>query len=109
MKYLTTNKALKSAHNLVTAGYCELQTTLSYLSPKAYTASKMYGWRCDVYELDGFTIATGYGTPSHGLELPYDTCRQLETECRDKPAEYRLAALTREVTAFIAASEGGAK
>jgi hypothetical protein len=83
MKYQTTNKELKQAHNLVSCGYCDLQYALRFLSPNAYVASRAYGWRCDIYEFEGFTIATGYTTPSHALKLPYDLVNTLDNDCKN--------------------------
>lgn len=101
MKYQTTNKELKYAHNLVAAGYCELQNALNYISPTAYTYSKLYGWRADVYHCNGFTIVTGYSTPSHAKDIPYDLCRQIEKGCKDKPNEVREAILHKAITDFL--------
>ena len=102
MKYKNTNAELKRAHNLVSVGYCELQRTLQGANPIAYTASKMYGWRADVYHFDGFTLATGYGTPSHAKRLPYDLADSIEKRCGaiDNRAE-RLELLISEVTSFL--------
>jgi hypothetical protein len=105
MKYLTTNSQLKHAYNLVAAGYCELQTALNYARPTAYTASKMYGWRADIYHFDGFTLATGYGTPSHAIDLPYDLCKSIETQCQSIHGEERLVILQREINNFLKSKE----
>ena len=104
MKYLTTNKQLSSAYNLVSAGYCELQAALDGVSPRAYTTSKMYGWRADIYHFNGFTLATGYGVPSHATRLPYDLVKSIEERCSsiDDRAK-RLELLVSEVTAFLKA------
>lgn len=60
MKYKTTRKAVVAgSSNLVSVGYCDLQTLLRYHSPIAYT-SGVYGWNFDVYEVHGLTICTGY-------------------------------------------------
>ena len=76
MKYKTTDKQLKQAFNLVSAGYCDLQRALNYKSPNAYTSSKLYGWRADVYEFDDFTMVTGYATPGHAKSIPYELCKK---------------------------------
>lgn len=60
MKIKTTRKAIvNSSENLVSVGYCDLQTLLRNHSPIAYT-SGVYGWNFDVYEVYGLTICTGY-------------------------------------------------
>lgn len=60
MKIKTTRKAIvNSSENLVSVGYCDLQTLLRNHTPIAYT-SGVYGWNFDVYEVYGLTICTGY-------------------------------------------------
>ena len=60
MKIKTTRKAIvNSSENLVSVGYCDLQTLLRNHAPIAYT-SGVYGWNFDVYEVYGLTICTGY-------------------------------------------------
>lgn len=60
MKIKTTRKAVvSSSENLVSAGYCDLQTLLRRHDPIAYT-SGVYGWNFDVYQVYGLTICTGY-------------------------------------------------
>ena len=102
MKYKATFKDLKQVYKLVAVGYCELQAALNYKSPNAYVSSKMYGWRADVYELENFTIVTGYTTPHWAIKLPYDLCEKIEIECSKSSAEDRMIILNREVNAFIA-------
>lgn len=101
MRYKTTDKDLKHAFNLVSAGYCDLQRALNYVSPKAYTSSKMYGWRADVYEFDDFTIVTGYATPGHAVSIPYDLCKKIESDCQNQTPEIRAEILKREITTFL--------
>jgi hypothetical protein len=64
MKLKTTFKELQNGagDGLLSLGYCELQSLLSYLSPFAYVSSKMYGWRCDAYTVGAYTLVTGYNT-----------------------------------------------
>lgn len=39
-------------------GYCELKV-LDVLSPIGYTCG-VYGWNCDVYNVNGYILTTGY-------------------------------------------------
>ena len=39
-------------------GYCELKV-LDVLSPIGYTRG-VYGWNCDVYNVNGYILTTGY-------------------------------------------------
>lgn len=41
-------------------GYCKIQHLLADLEPVFYTASKVYGWRSDIYLIDNIYISTGY-------------------------------------------------
>lgn len=60
MKYNTTRKAIINGyHNIIQAGYCELQNLLTYHSPASYTCG-VYGWNFDLYDIDGVAICTGY-------------------------------------------------
>lgn len=40
-------------------GYCDMQALLRFRDPIAYTCG-VYGWNYDVYEVEGYTICTGY-------------------------------------------------
>lgn len=101
MKYLTTNKQLSSAYNLISAGYCDLQRALNFASPTAYTTSKMYGWRADVYHFDDFTIVTGYGVPSFAKSIPYELCKQIEKECENKNGDERKEILLTRINNWL--------
>jgi len=86
MKYKTTNKAVKNGYcHLVTIGYCGAQYLLKARSPVAYTCGT-YGWNCDVYEVEGVAIATGYRPPS-GICPDYQELRELEQAARSGTPE----------------------
>lgn len=96
----------------VSIGYCDLESFIGILeslsdvrlSPFAYSTSKMYGWRCDYYNIprrivlqydskplisqEYFILATGYSTPSK-LKRPADYNKVKELN--------NLAKATREV------------
>lgn len=60
MKYRTIAKEIKMwSNNVKRAGYGSLQYLLKFHEPIAYTAG-VYGWNCDIYEIYGVTICTGY-------------------------------------------------
>ena len=88
MKYKTTAKELKQGYyHIIGAGYCELQTLLSYKNPVAYS-SGVYGWNFDVYDIDGIAITTGYrGMPSKNTKTPYQLIREYEKNAELKTAE----------------------
>ena len=59
-KYRTTDREQRENNAIVLGfGYCEIQNITRFLNPNAYTAG-VYGWRADFYEMDGYTISTGY-------------------------------------------------
>lgn len=69
MKYLTTNKEQRQNNHLVIGfGYCQIQHIETYLTPTAYTTSRLYGWRADFYEFGGFTISTGYASLDFAMD-----------------------------------------
>jgi len=88
MKYKTTSKELKEGYyNIISVGYCDLQSLLSYKSPVAYNAG-VYGWNYDVYDVDGVAIATGYrGMPSKNSSANYELIREYEQLSQGKTAE----------------------
>lgn len=60
IKYKTTDREQRENNAIVLGfGYCKIQNITRFLTPRAYTCG-VYGWRADFYELDGFTISTGY-------------------------------------------------
>lgn len=84
MKYETTKKAILSNYpNVIKVGYCSLQSLLKFQSPSAYTASKTYGWRADVYEITPDTvIVTGYG-PFGNIVPDYETVKKYEEKAEE--------------------------
>ena len=87
MKYATTKKAILSNYpNVIKVGYCSLQTLLKFHSPSAYTASKTYGWRADVYEITPDTvIVTGYA-PFGNIVPDYETIKKYEEKAQVESA-----------------------
>ena len=88
MKYKTTSRALKEGYyKIISCGYCELQSLLSYKSPVAYSHG-LYGWNFDVYEIDGIAITTGYrGMPRKNSKSDYKLMREFEEKSKGKTAE----------------------
>ena len=84
MKYETTKKAILSNYsNIIKVGYCYLETLLKFHSPSAYTASKTYGWRADVYEITPDTvIVTGYA-PFGNIVPDYETVKKYEEKAEE--------------------------
>ena len=78
MKFKTTNKELKqNGGKMYGVGYCQLQELLKYETPIAYTCGRE-GWKADIYQFDGFMLATGYSLPPHAVRLDYHEVEELE-------------------------------
>lgn len=92
MKYKTTAKDIQNGYcKIIKAGYCELQSLLSYENPVAY-ASGVYGWNFDVYDIDGVAIVTGYRSmPSKNSTATWTLIRQYEEKSQGKTREEKRA------------------
>lgn len=88
MKYKTTAKAIKeNYYSIISVGYCDLQSLLSYENPVAYTAG-YYGWNFDLYDIDGIAIVTGYRTmPQKNSNANYELIREYEVKSQGKNEE----------------------
>ena len=75
-KIETTKKSVLSSYTCISIGYCELETLLKYESPVAFTCSKTYGWRADVYVFGNVAIVTGYAP--FGKHIIYDVVQKYE-------------------------------
>ena len=80
---------LSNYPNVIKVGYCYLQTLLKFRSPNAYTASKTYGWRADIYEITPNTvIVTGYA-PFGNIAPDYVTVKKYEDKAEELCEKYR--------------------
>lgn len=102
MKYKTTAKAIREGyHKVVSVGYCDLQSLLSYKNPIAYAAG-LYGWNFDIYDIDGVAIATGYrGMPSKNSKVSYALIKEYEDKSQGKTAEEKDALLKEFISKAI--------
>lgn len=103
MKFKTTRKAIvNGSFNIVSVGYCDLQTLLRYHSPVAYTCG-VYGWNFDVYEINGLTICTGYrgmpGRRANNAEKYEQAARDAVKRLDWKEAETEIERLLTEFCA----------
>lgn len=80
-------EAERAGRPTVRVGYCDLQSVLSGIDPACYTAG-VYGWDCDVYNIAGLTICTGYrpaaGVRAVGVRELADACRGADTATCDR-------------------------
>lgn len=87
MKYRTTLKAINANYNnVICLPYCAAQTMLSVISPVAYAAGRD-GWSCDVYEVAGVAICTGY-RPTGNIRPAYDTVQEFERRAQSIGREF---------------------
>lgn len=81
MKFKTTRKEITQNYkNVICVGYCKMDYLLSNQQPIAY-ASGVDGWKCDIYDVNGVAIVTGY-RPFGNINPDYDTIKKYEDEAR---------------------------
>ena len=68
MKKSIKLKELRKMDNLRDCRYCGLQNLLRYTEADYYY-SNAYGWRFDVYCINGLTIISGYDSIKQAIEL----------------------------------------
>lgn len=91
-KYRTTKKAImKEYYNyIIGTGYCNLQYLLRYHEPFAYS-TRVEGWACDYYEIDGVLISTGYSPiDSKRTKASYDMIHNYNESARKIANNYEL-------------------
>ncbi len=87
-KIKTTFKAIRSTYNnILSVGYCGLQSLLTYETPFAYSAG-IYGWSCDYYDVNGLIISTGYSPI--GKKVNYDIVNEYELKAEKIRGNYDL-------------------
>lgn len=85
MKFKTTKKAVTNGYyKIIGLGYCSIQSMLYYKNPIAYTCG-IYGWNCDIYEIKGIAIMTGYrGMTTKNMKNPnYELLKEYEQKAAD--------------------------
>ena len=82
MKFKTTkNEIYKNYKNVICVGYCKMDYLLTNKQPIAYN-SGVGGWKCDIYEVNGVAIVTGY-QPFGNIRPDYETIKKYEDEARE--------------------------
>lgn len=67
---VTKRQVLNNYWQVISVGYCDLQTLLRFKDANYYT-SGVYGWNCDIYDLgNGVALTTGY-RPFGNLKASY--------------------------------------
>lgn len=81
MKFKTTkNQINQNFKNVICVGYCKMDYLLNGKNPVAYV-SGVDGWHCDIYDVKGVAIVTGY-RPFGNIRPDYDTIKKYEDEAR---------------------------
>lgn len=81
MKFKTTKKEINQNYqNVIRVGYCKMNSLLTNQKPIAYCAGGD-GWHCDVYDVNGVAIVTGY-TPFGNIRPDSETIKKYEDEAR---------------------------
>lgn len=81
MKFKTTRREInQNYHRVICIGYCDAQYLLQGKNPIAYNAG-VYGWNCDIYDINGVAIVTGYN-PFGNIRPDYETIKKYEDEAR---------------------------
>ena len=89
MKIKTTKKYIKENYNqIISIGYCNLQSLLSYMQPFAYS-TRVEGWACDYYNIEGVIISTGYSPI--GKPVSYEIVSKYEKEGMKLRGNYELS------------------
>ena len=82
-KIKATKKEMKQNYKILGIGYCDLQYLLSYQKPVAYSSSRMYGWLCDYYNINGVIISTGYNhIDTKNMKDDYALVKEYEQKAR---------------------------
>ena len=81
MKFKTTKKEIyQNYKNVICVCYCGLDNLLTNHDPIAYN-SGVDGWKCDIYDINGVAIVTGY-QPFGNIRPHYDTIKKYDDEAR---------------------------
>lgn len=83
MKSKVTRKSVLQHYDItIKVPYCNLQNTLAYKSPIAYTCG-VYGWNADIYEYSyNIAIVTGY-RPFGNYVASSEICSKYEKKAFD--------------------------
>ena len=92
MKFKTTRKEInQNFKNVICVGYSKMDYLLTNQQPIAYN-SGADGWHCDIYDVNGVAIVTGY-RPWGNIRPDYETIKKYEDEafriCCDSWGNYQ--------------------
>ena len=82
MKFKTTRKNMVENYSkIIKVGYCNISYLLQYEQPIAYS-TRVEGWACDYYEVDGVLISEGYA-PIGNIAPSYDICHRYNVKAEN--------------------------
>lgn len=95
IKLRATKKEMREGcYYILSVGYCSMQSLLNEQRPFAYS-TRVEGWACDYYDIDGVLISTGYAPLSnknmiegYGIIKEYEN-KALEIDSLFLPLEER--------------------
>ena len=85
MKFKTSKKTIREGyHKIISVSYCDLQSLLKYESPVAYS-TRIEGWACDYYDIDGVCICEGYSPigNKNTIKNNYELVREYENKAKE--------------------------
>ena len=89
MKLRATQKQIREHYpTIIRISYCNMQHLLRFENPFAYLTRKE-GWACDVYDIGGIAISTGYA-PFGNVRPHYDLVRAYEEKAKEIQCEPTL-------------------
>lgn len=82
MKLRATQKQIREHYpTIIRIGYCDMQHLLRFENPFAYL-TRPEGWACNVYDVDGIAISTGY-SPFGNVRPHYALVRAYEENAKE--------------------------
>ena len=91
MKFQVSKKEMRNNYDrIISIGYCDAQWLLKYEEPIAYS-TRLEGWACDYYDIDGVLISTGYAPlSSKNTHSNYDIVHRYNEQAKKIACNYSL-------------------
>lgn len=84
---ITKKQIMNGFKNIISCGYCEIQSLLQYKEANYYTTGT-YGWNSDIYIINKDTaIVTGY-RPFGNVESNYNTNKKYDKKANEIMIQY---------------------
>jgi len=92
MKFKVSKKEMNRNYNyIISIGYCGAYWLLKYKKPIAYS-TRIEGWACDYYDIDGVLISTGYAPlSSKNTHSNYDILHRYNEQAEKIARNYLLS------------------